>query len=351
MRKWLLLGTILCSIVMFLNTVAAQGNNSIYYSPSLLNPASTVTQPGFASDLETSLQGSSPLTPTTDHEFYLVTSTGRRFQLPREAPTGIVETEDKDGLRYWYIPSSDPSPEIARILGPDDRVLVPDTTINPYRWIVRISSNEVDCTGFLYDDNTVATAGHCVFLNGAFISNVMVTPGQNGPGDNPGEKPFETCQGIEAGTNSRWTESSDDGFDWGWIKLDCIISDRGWFNLVVGQPQGTIDSFLTGYYFDLSNAQKQYISSAESRDSAPIGLDSSLMFSHAHDTTAITSGSPVYREFEGCGRCVFGIHTGSGATIFDDNTGVRIRGPVLKSLLLAADETPYQICLPVIRRS
>lgn len=145
-------------------------------------------------------------TVTNDGEMYDVSGA------PGGLPFGLVEGSDGD--------SED-------VQGEDTRRQVTDTTVSPFKRIVKISSSLGGCTGWMIGAHHVATAGHCVFNRDTDVwaTNVTVRPGQDGT-----ERPFGTCGARKLYSVLGWTWFGNRDYDYGAIKLDCEIgSTIGWF--------------------------------------------------------------------------------------------------------------------------
>jgi V8-like Glu-specific endopeptidase len=63
---------------------------------------------------------------------------------------------------------------------------VRDTTIIPYFWVINLEVTFPDatfgyCSGWLFDDSVIATAGHCVYNEqyGGWAQTIITTPGRN----------------------------------------------------------------------------------------------------------------------------------------------------------------------------
>jgi glutamyl endopeptidase len=118
------------------------------------------------------------------------------------------------------------------IIGTDGRDEVSNTTVAPYKWVAIIMwSNGASCTGFLYDSDTLATAGHCVYDTDenewmrALHGNPAVILGYNGT-----SKPYGICYGTASYSNETYTVNEDKAADYGALKLDCTMS-IGDFNM------------------------------------------------------------------------------------------------------------------------
>ena len=189
------------------------------------------------------------------------------------------------------------------------------------------------CTGWLISPNTVATAGHCVHTggpNGSFSTNVVFYPGRDGA-----TSPFGSCAATTLFTVLGWTNSSDEQYDYGVIKLNCNIGNTvGWF----------------GWWRQSSTLKKQHAQITGYPGDKPVGqqwgsfgeiaaAEKGQIF-YRPDTFGGMSGSPVYqpdREGSGCQvTCAMGIHAygvhGSGNHA-SNNHGTRITKEVHNNFL------------------
>lgn len=117
------------------------------------------------------------------------------------------------------------------IIGPDDRVRVTNTTSYPYGCIcflairARNGASFVG-TGWLADERTVITAGHCVYMHreGGWAASIDVYPGQNGSG----YRPYH-ARATQLWTTRGWTDQKSPPADYGAIRLDKKITAVGTF--------------------------------------------------------------------------------------------------------------------------
>lgn len=117
------------------------------------------------------------------------------------------------------------------IIGPDDRVRVSNTTSYPYGCICFLSIRARNGaafvgTGWLADERTVITAGHCVYLHreGGWAASIEVYPGQNGRG----YRPYQ-AQASRLWTTRGWTDQKSPPADYAAIRLDKKIDAVGTF--------------------------------------------------------------------------------------------------------------------------
>jgi glutamyl endopeptidase len=107
----------------------------------------------------------------------------------------VTPQEQKEQIQKHHFPNLDGSPEATKsaistngIVGSDDRTQITDTSVYPYHAVAYIDIMDQSgayvghCTGFFIDDNTVATAGHCVYdtYYNKWYGDIYITPAQNG---------------------------------------------------------------------------------------------------------------------------------------------------------------------------
>lgn len=212
------------------------------------------------------------------------------------------------------------------VLGTDGRIQESSSASNPWGSIVHIESTVGGCSGFLINRDTVVTAGHCVYWNGAWATNYTVTPGRNGPS----YKPFGTCTGTSADvwSNTTWTSSYNSDYDYGMIKLRCDVGNStGWMGWWYSSGENLVNQY---FYVEGFPGDKPYATMWWDGDT--IASQSANRVRHRIDTFGGESGSPLYRyrsASEGlcAGWCITGIHTTgnpgdnlNGATRFNQSS-------------------------------
>lgn len=114
------------------------------------------------------------------------------------------------------------------VIGIDSRYRIyPAASGHPERAIGLLTFSGGSCTGWLINQNTVATAGHCVHQGngGSFRTNVVFFPGRDGP-----SVPFGSCTARTLFTVVGWATNGDEQFDYGAVKLNCTVGNTtGWF--------------------------------------------------------------------------------------------------------------------------
>lgn len=278
----------------------------------------------------------------------------------------------------------------SEIIGADERRLIRDTTVVPFRWICALDLFFADPdnpaeeilfrgTGTLISPRHVLTAGHNLYdvIEGSSgtsrlsdVRRVVVTPGLNGANRST-PRPFGSSRSTHTRTSSQWRSSRNAEFDYGLITLRDPLGSRR-FRALGQQPLGFWGSRdhgantrinprepsflqnkqvnLCGYPGDKCRdrpatgsatqaqvlacptavwASTQWNSFDRIVQAAPATVPRLIFYQM--DTFGGHSGSPVWirwREF----RNLIGIHTGARSSqvpgIF--NRGIRITSEVLR---------------------
>ena len=191
------------------------------------------------------------------------------------------------------------------IIGADNRTRVHPTTTYPARAVVLITYDGGRCSGWLYGNNIVATAGHCVNSGGSdgsggnWRTNIRVYPGRDGNSF----APFGSCGAKRLFSVDGWINQSDERYDYGAIKLDCTVGDTtGWFGYH-SQPAGlkNMSTTLPGYPGDKPLTQWQ--------STGQVDVTRANQIFYMNDAIAGQSGGPVYFNRAFCGGpCAMAIH-------------------------------------------
>ncbi|MFY9621494.1 MAG: trypsin-like peptidase domain-containing protein [Pyrinomonadaceae bacterium] len=218
------------------------------------------------------------------------------------------------------------------VIGTDDRVKVAKSLLsnNPWRQIcalrIRSQSNQLYVgTGWFIGPKTIATAGHCVFLqdDGGWAQSIDVIPAKFGS-----STPFGKLTSTRFWAVDGWTVESSRDFDYGVITLD---------NGAVGVQIGNFEvrSFadpefanvvlkISGYPADREQANFQYF------HERPIQRVTTTRLFYDVDTFGGQSGSPIWQDTEENGVVAVGIHTNGGVT---SNSGTRISDDVIDNFI------------------
>jgi glutamyl endopeptidase len=204
------------------------------------------------------------------------------------------------------------------ILGADNRFKITNTTSYPARATVRITSSVGQCTGWMIDDDTVATAGHCVH-NGAWATSVRVTPGQNG-----WYAPYGSCTARSLHSVLGWTRDRNWEYDYAAIKLNCTVGNTvGWYGMRwTSASLNGVFSYHLGY--PGAKPAEQWGSYGYVQNSTTRKLY------YTNDTVGGNSGGPIYDYVNGYGPYGIAVHaygTGDGLT----NSGTRITQEVFNN--------------------
>lgn len=211
------------------------------------------------------------------------------------------------------------------VIGSDNRTRVTATTTYPNRAIGLLRFNDPAgnprrCTAWLYDESTVATAGHCVYTH----DNTNNIHGWNSgflfyPGRNADQSPYGSCGWTTAYSVNGWTADNNAEYDYGALVLNCSVGTTvGWFGLhwQSASYDGTSVT-VRGYPGDKTPTYSMWT------HSGPITSSATRQLFYQIDTAGGQSGSPVYMP--GCGTyCgiadhAYGRYGGSNA-----NRGTRI---------------------------
>lgn len=214
--------------------------------------------------------------------------------------------------------------------GNDDLTPVPDPSDFPHRALVVVSSPLAVCTGWMYGDRIVATAGHCLHSggkNGIWAPDVTVTPARNG-----GTRPFGSEKARRLYSVKGWTEEQQEGSDYGAVLLGCDMGAQtgtfgyGW----TSTPRTGTAVVHAGYPGRVSYQQQQSPGVIYQEIANQVFYDA--------DSWMGMSGGPVFSTAP-CVNCVVGIHTdlkhpeGEGQPPFTElNHGVAITRTVFQNL-------------------
>lgn len=215
------------------------------------------------------------------------------------------------------------------VIGPDGRTQITATTTYPNTVVGKLTftapnGSTYGCTAFLYDNDTVGTAGHCVYFRSGgtvgWSSNFVFWPGRNGS-----STPYGSCGWSSAFSVNGWIDSGNREYDYGAIKLNCTIGNTtGWHGLrwQSASYNGTTAN-ITGYPGDKpANTMWQM--------SGPIASSADRQLFYSIDTYQGQSGSAV--RIPGCGaNCAIAVHAYGLYGGSPDNRGTRITEPAFNN--------------------
>lgn len=211
----------------------------------------------------------------------------------------------KEVWDLWSLKPATGKEGIETILGADSRVRINPTTSFPARAVALITFDGGRCTGWLYGKDIVATAGHCVHSGGpggSWKTNVRVYPGRNGS-----SSPYGSCTARRLHSVTGWTNSSNEQFDYGAIKLNCTVGNTtGWFGYWwQAATLNNLQTRISGYPGDKPLTQWRSV------DKVRVTQTNQIFY--FNDTTPGMSGSPIYYNRPAgsafcAGQCSMGIH-------------------------------------------
>lgn len=195
------------------------------------------------------------------------------------------------------------------IIGSDNRKIVNNTTVDPYRKVVSLrmkfpNGKTYIGSGNMISKDTVLTAGHCIYSknDGGWATTVSVYAGRNG-----NSAPYGVAYSTRLLTVTGWTNSSDSQHDIGAIKLDRDLGNTvGWFGLTTAM-NGPIT--LSGYHGDLNNRM--------GTETGNIARVSDNNVYYYLDSTGGSSGSGVYNN----NQQILAVHAYGSSS---NNFGTRI---------------------------
>ncbi len=235
------------------------------------------------------------------------------------------------------------------VIGIDDRVIIPDTSVTPWRCVCHLEitydSGQVGFgTGWFAGPHAVITAGHCLFTRGTparRARQVRVIPGRNGT-----LAPYGYVVATKFDWNRKWetTPKDEDAapYDYGVIYIEDQGSIKempfgervGYFGLRAyeGEEEKRLDMAIVNNAGYPHEAAKPYgtmwfNAGRVNMNAGPVKDDRFLEY--MVDTTGGQSGSPVFLlDTNANQRYVVAIHT-TGNFI---NRGVRISAEVFDQI-------------------
>jgi glutamyl endopeptidase len=211
------------------------------------------------------------------------------------------------------------------IIGMDTRERLYTTTY-PSRAKVLITFTGGRCSGTMIGPNTVATAGHCVHTGGAGgawrpVASFRIYPGRDGA-----LSPYGVCTARTLYSVVGWTNSANEEYDYGAIKLNCTVGNTvGWFGMTTTAPT-LFPSIVGGYPGDKPLTQWQ--------GSDRVRAVSTRQVFYSNDTFGGMSGSAVWHDANGpymYSIHAYGTHGAGNHAIY--NHGVRLVTAVFDNLV------------------
>ncbi len=215
------------------------------------------------------------------------------------------------------------------IIDSDGRTKVSSTKVHPYSAIVYLdiiygTSAVGRGTGFLIDDNIVATAGHCLYsAKYGWATSVSVMPGKNGFG--VFHDPYGVAMAKRIAVSHQWLNSCDSNYDWGAIEIKSgLIGNPGKINIAsLDDEYSTIK--ISGYPKTVGSSTTY----AQYEMSGTISFSTPSRYYYEIDTSIGQSGAPILNS----NNIAVGIHTdGVGAGLY--NNGIKFTPNVLYYLNL-----------------
>lgn len=246
---------------------------------------------------------------------------GEREDLHKVELESTVEI-NTDGLRD--IGDASFSPLMEAVLGTDERIRVPDTSLYPWRAMasLRITARDGSQwigTAWFISARTLITAGHCVYLKNSdtpnregWVKKIDVMPGRNGA-----SMPFGVLPAVEFWTVKGWGEEGSELYDYGAIILPKPIThDVGTFGFAVLKDDTLEQRIINvaGYPGDKPGGSLWH-------DSREIVQKTSDKLFYEADTYGGQSGCPAYLIQPDKQRVAIGIHAYGGAS---SNSATRI---------------------------
>ncbi|MFB8787928.1 MAG: trypsin-like serine protease [Potamolinea sp.] len=206
------------------------------------------------------------------------------------------------------------------VIGTDNRQLISDTTIYPWRAMTKLyvtypNNKTYGCSGTLIAAKYVLTAGHCVYNKdrGGYAKKIEVVPGLNGT-----YKPYGSAFSTKLRTYSNYTTSKDKNYDIALVTLDRTIGNStGWLGYTYYSSINGVTGHIAGYPGDKDGAKKLYY------HYGPISSSTSMRVNYSIDTYNGQSGSGVYRVVNN-ERYVFAVHTHGLSSGVTTNSGTRL---------------------------
>lgn len=208
-----------------------------------------------------------------------------------------------------HIATAQPFAEPESVCGNDDRALIGNTTVQPWKFICKLHiDNRWVASGFFIGPKCVITNGHVVFPNKAWAKEITVVPGQNG-----NTAPFGLQKSGRFFSVNGWTNSQNPDYDYGAVILpDDTLYRRiqGFFGYQILNSSQLLNN--SGYPGDKPNGTQWFNAGA-------ITQLGDRRFFYMLDTAGGQSGSPVFIR-SGSSATAVGVHAYGGCP----NSAVRL---------------------------
>jgi len=255
------------------------------------------------------------------------------------------------GKRSAPLPNRLRDPHLETIIGPDDRILIKETTHFPWRAIAQLEitpqpgkNGPLIGTASFVGPKTLLTAGHCVYdpaQLGGWARAIKVTPGRYGTTSPFGQLP------ARFGTIDAWLTfaGTEQGFEYdiACVQLSSAVGDQtGCFDVISASDADLRDGLVNvcGYPVDKNLGTMQYLHANRIKAVAPRRVFYDV------DTYGGQSGSAVYMlDAPGDIPKVIAIHAyGTGATPADIklevNSGTRLNAALVEQIKAWIAENP-----------
>ncbi len=281
--------------------------------------------------------GTSSIESVTYNALTGVESTTAPEYTPRpETGSEISVTEPYAGLLPSYVQES--------VYGDDDRTLITNQDVFPWRTIVKLYITAQDGSkfvgsGMILDDFHVMTAGHCAYLHdhGGWASSIEIVPAMD-TADTPSD-PYGHAWVTLMRSYTAWVNDENSQHDWAVLTLDRNIGTyTGWMGRMTAPSDSSIytdEANVAGYPADLSSGGRLYYSYEPGR-----GATSNNHYYEA-DTAGGMSGCPVWR-LTGGNRYIMTVHAYGGGGSPNPNYGTRLNQEKYDRIFtwLGADTAP-----------
>jgi glutamyl endopeptidase len=221
------------------------------------------------------------------------------------------------------------------VIGHDDRERVDPTTVYPNSAVghieLRNRNRDFLCTGFLIDDNSILTSGHCAYDPFLGPQPNPIESATWFPGRNRGVDPYGACPVTGVWAPPRFVDTGNPAYDFAVMNLlpACseIGTETGTFGLFARDGSlATVRATVTGY-------PGEAVYGTMKRHRGKITKSGDRLIWYPMDTTGGQSGSPVWKNRlsgDCVGPCGLAVHGyGIDEMAMDgvwsrNNAGVRI---------------------------